>query len=66
MTFLIPFPPIRMTVFLWPYSHSHPIPIVVYESIPIPSRDNILIPIPSHSLSRTWYSKFRTSYDYLE
>ena len=44
-------------------SHSHdrtPIPIVVYKSIPIPSRNNIVIPIPSHSHSRTWYSKFLT------
>ena len=43
---------------------NHPIPIVVYKNIP--SRNNILILIPSHSHSRTWYSKFRTSYDYLE
>ena len=47
-------------------SHSYPIPIVVYENIPIPSRNKILIPIPFHSHSRTWYLKFRTSYDYLE
>ena len=43
-----------------------PIPIVVYKNIQIPSRNNILIPIPSHFYSRMWYSKFRTSYDYLE
>ena len=48
-----------------PIPHVH-VPIVVYKNIPIPFRNEILIPIPSHFHCRTWYSKFRTSNDYLE
>ena len=48
-------------------SQSHcRIPIAEYKNIPIPSRINISIPIPSHSHSRTWYSKFQTSNDHLK
>ena len=61
-----------MTIYFNPISSlSHdripiPIPMVVYKHEPILSRSNILISIPPPPHSRTWYSKFRTSYDYLE
>ena len=55
------FDPIPMILFLFPS-----IPLVVYKNVHIPSRNNIIIPIPSHSPSSNWYSMFRTSYDNLE